>query len=91
MQLKRVLLGVEFRTNIVLCHYEVVECEIVSFDWVLGDSVNINFCDFCLPSGHDCNALKRVRIMTFYVASYDLDMDREVTKNFDRIVSKLHA
>ena len=89
--MKRVLLGVGCLTSIVLCHFEVVECEIVSFDWIFGDSVNINFCAFCLPSGDNFVALKRVRIMTFYVASFDLDMDREVTKNFDRIVSKLHA
>ena len=88
--MKRVLLGVEFRTYIVLCHFKVVECELVGFDWVFGDSVNIIFCAI-LPSGHDCNALKLVRIMTFYVASYDLDLDRDVSKNFDRIVSKLHA
>ena len=88
--MKRVLLGVEFRTYIVLCHFKVVECELVGFDWVFGDSVNIHFCAI-LPSGDDFVFLKRVRIMTFYVASFDLDMDREVTKNFDRIVSKLHA
>ena len=86
----RVLLGVGCLTSVVLGHFEVVESKIVRCDRVLGNSVIISLCNFCLPSRDDCFAIDCVCVMTFDVTSNDFDLDGDVKKN-SRVVSKLHA
>ena len=87
-QVKRVLLSVGSFTSVVLSHFEVVEGEIKSFDWVLGNGVHENICAFCLPSRIDYFAIDCVCVMTFNIARNYLNLDRDVEKN-TRVVCKL--
>jgi hypothetical protein len=78
---KRVLPDIGCLAPIFLSHLEVVESESVRFLCVFSNDIHYSVCNFILTKRADCIAIDSVCIMTFNIASNDLNLDRDVKKH----------